>query len=32
VAQGEPHGRPRVKLVRVPHMLAVAEQQRLAQR
>ncbi|MFL5958407.1 MAG: NADP oxidoreductase, partial [Solirubrobacterales bacterium] len=27
VAQGEPHGRPRVKLVRVPHMLAVAEQQ-----
>jgi ferredoxin--NADP+ reductase len=26
VAQGEPHGRPRVKLVRIPHMLGVAEQ------
>jgi ferredoxin/flavodoxin---NADP+ reductase len=26
VALGEPHGRPRVKLVRVPHMVAVAEQ------
>ena len=27
VAQGEPQGRPRVKLVRVPEMIAVAEQQ-----
>jgi ferredoxin/flavodoxin---NADP+ reductase len=27
VARGEPHGRPRVKLVRVPEMIAVAEQQ-----
>jgi ferredoxin--NADP+ reductase len=28
VAQGEPQGRPRVKLVRVPEMIAVAEQHR----
>jgi ferredoxin--NADP+ reductase len=27
-AAGEPHGRPRVKLVRVPEMLAVAERSR----
>ena len=30
VARGEPHGRPRVKLVRVPEMIAVAERQAVA--
>jgi ferredoxin--NADP+ reductase len=29
---GEPHGRPRVKLVRVPEMIAVAEESRAPQR
>jgi ferredoxin/flavodoxin---NADP+ reductase len=29
---GEPHGRPRVKLVRVPEMIAVAEGNRAPQR
>jgi ferredoxin--NADP+ reductase len=29
---GEPHGRPRVKLVRVPEMIAVAEGTRAPQR
>jgi ferredoxin/flavodoxin---NADP+ reductase len=29
IARGEPHGRPRIKLVRVPNMVAVAQQRPL---